>query len=140
MSDELPTMQWGWRIQCAHPGCECYLSEYEDGQTPGLPVVQGHEYNGWFWHASPRSTTWGYNYRVYCPDHAEAGKAWAKSLAFWERDRWAAGSRAAKTIRSKQDKGLLERFTDWLFNRKVAEKVQDWKEENPRPIPPWEQA
>lgn len=130
------TLEFGWRVQCAHPECEKHLEEWqEDSGPPGLPYAREHRFRGWFWRAVRKSNDYGYNYITYCPEHADAAFNWVDRLEAWEKNRWQKGKETHKS--------LFDRLTEWgakLLNLKVAESVEDWKAENPRPTPPWEKA
>lgn len=141
-----PQVHWGWRIQCAEPGCACYLEcwgEQKEGDSPHTPPLPVHgitypvEHEGWFWQASLFKNKDYYggtrSYRAYCPDHAVPVFAWMAELSAWKEARYAQG----KQVHGR----VFPRLQEWgakLLHRRVGESVEEWVERNPRPTPPWE--
>lgn len=151
MADPTPQVEWGWRIQCAHPGCEECLSEfrpslrepndyYYGGGPPPLPRTRYYDkatsHAGWFFQASLcREQPDHRIYRAYCPEHSGPALDWVTAMQVW-RD-------ARREIGKQKALSFYDRLKEWgarLFHGKVGQSVQEWVDENPKPEPPWKEA
>jgi hypothetical protein len=142
-------VQWGWRIQCCNPNCDHEYTQYhpphltESEQKgwsqrtgpPSLASVTEMKEAGWYckWQREGAPT-----YFALCPEHAAPGIAWSKAMDEWDESRRTAGKAVAE-----REASLMERLTAWfdkkILGRKVAPFMEQWKDQNPRPTPPWEQ-
>jgi len=136
-------LQWGWKVGCAHPGCNNILEEWSEEGTPGLPHWRDTDVQGWYWRAVVQRDDEGqpvhrayravYDYWAYCPEHAAPALDYEKNLSAWKDDRHAVGKTA-----SQQFPGLLGKLGRLLMQRAVAPTMEEWELEHPRPIPPWQ--
>lgn len=126
-------LEWGWKIICGEPGCSQELHQFRKEGCPPLPHKREVTAKDWFWRAAAKKGEEGYNYHAYCPEHKAAAEDWLAAKKAWNRSRWKVGKDSSK--------GMVRSLKEWgakLFHKRVGNEVEDWKTDNPAPVPPWE--
>lgn len=145
---EIPQIEWGWRIQCAEEGCDCYMDAWRSDTDntwgcagyPPLPhgyhgYLLGDEeaHPGWFFYYGPG---YGKGRVAYCPEHSAPAIAWQKAERAWNSRR--------SDVGRKTHLSLLDKVKEWWDprekQRRISKAVEAWKQANPRPLPPWQPA
>ena len=123
-------VKWGWMTACCHPGCEATVAVWNEKGTPPLKVP-----DKWFfqaWRHSNRSAheAWDhYDYKAFCPEHAESAFRWVAEHGAWRKQRW--------TVGRGWFHNLLKKFSPNFAKQHTGQYVERWIRKHPEPDPPW---
>jgi hypothetical protein len=154
-------LNWGWRLQCSHPGCTKTIEKWSDKGTPPLEGCYGYHTQGfaqgWFVGQHQLSTSthphdnhghahWRKpGHRSFCPQHAEPVVTWIAERVKWEGIK----HRAAQDLVPVIERTWRARLAAWVnpppqrtkyqeWQRIVDMDMREWVKANPPPCPPWE--
>jgi len=120
----MPTRpEWGWRVQCDHPGCGRSYQRWSSGPGSGPPSLSIPREEWFLFSERGNSRT----YHSFCPEHSGPATQYLDDLWKWKNARRDHGRSVVHSC--------LEELKNIFFSRSP---VEEWEKKNPRPTPPWE--
>lgn len=145
-------IEWGWRVRCAHTGCDRKVEMWSDKGLPQMAwpgSYEGGPLKGWLIKYLNgydfRPATYGRGHLAYCPNHRAPMVEWMAQFDAWEAAANKVGKDASAAVAAD---GVLDRLAEWLSpadkrrkqNQVAGEARRAWEKKNRPPAPPWQKS